>query len=467
MTARLHWFPDNFHISNLAATLSGMANSDGGVIVLGISPRRGEVHGVSNLTDTFDSVFQAELMLEPPLVLPLPHGVKFGSKQVVVIQVPPGLPNVYSLHGQYWERKGTQTQLIPPRQLRTLLLDRTEIQFDRRVAVGARYEDLDPKQISDYLEAVTSSNELQWDKPIKEDMKAQFLLQRGCLQRMEGRLTPTYAGLLLFCETPQQWLPSAVILAARFPGKKFSDDYIKQEIRGSLPQQLRQAETFLRSNLRTTVHMNGLSHREVLEYPFEAVRELLVNAVVHRDYNAQGDTIHLQLFNDRLEVHSPGGLPGPVNLENLLQARFARNPVITQLMADLGFVERLGYGLDRVVSTMQEMHLPPPKFDETAGSFIVTLKNNYHPQQNIDPVPDFVLSPNATLNPRQEIAIGYLIKNRRISNKDLQELCPDVHMETLRRDFADLVSQGILIKIGDKRATYYILKEKQTRKQQR
>ena len=123
--------------------------------------------------------------------------------------------------------------------------------------------------------------------------------------------------------------------------------------------------------------MVGLTHQEAPEYPLEAVRELLVNAVAHRDYNLQGDNIHLFIFADRLEVQSPGGLPGPVTLHNLLDARFARNAVITQVLSDLGFVERLGYGLDRVIESLKKCQAARPRFEEIAGSFRVTLQNHH------------------------------------------------------------------------------------------
>lgn len=460
----LHWFPGQFQIPRLAECLAGMANTDGGVVFLGISPRGKEILGVSDVGESTDSIFQAALMLEPPLVLPMPYMVRCDGKQVVVIQVPQGLPSMYSFNGQYLERVEGQTQVIPARRLRALLFERSEVDFDRQVPPGAEYDALDLQQVRIYIDALVKSNSTQAEQTFEPGREARFLVQRGVLRNEGDSLVPTYAGLLVFSSVPQQWLPSALILASRFPGTKFSDNYIKQEIRGSLPQQLQQVENFLKANLRTTVRIVGLTHREELEYPFEAVRELLVNAVVHRDYAVQGDTIHLQLFSDRLEVHSPGGLPGPVNLDNLLKSRFARNPVITQLMADLGFVERLGYGLDRVVNVMQEMNLPQPVFREEAGSFKVILKNNLFMQPEIIPISELALDPDLRLNPRQEVAIRYLHQYKRITNKDFQELCPEVHMETLRRDFADLVSQGVLLKVGDKRATYYILKEKKPRK---
>jgi ATP-dependent DNA helicase RecG len=188
------------------------------------------------------------------------------------------------------------------------------------------------------------------------------------------------------------------------------------------------------------------------------VRELLVNAVAHRDYNQQGDSIHLHIFSDRLEVSSPGGLPGPVNLENLLDARFSRNAVIAQVLSDLGFVERLGYGLNRVVTVLKQNGYPAPKFEEVGGTFKVTLYSSTEDIQTDLELPDLSIYADYNLNPRQERALGYVASHKRISNREYQEICPDVSPETLRRDLAALVKSGILIKVGDKRATYYILK---------
>ena len=461
----LHWFPEDVSASRLAVTLVGMANTIGGRVLLGVSPRGVEVHGVRDVQEALDRVFQAELLAEPTLVLPIPQLATVNGVQVVVITVPPGLSNVYNVDGRYWGREGKQTTLLSARRLRALLVERGVIQFESRLPPQATLNDLDLVQVKKYLDVLDfpgielqdlEPNDLSWQE---------LLIRRGSVKRSEGQFVPTYAALLMFGRVPQQWLPSATILAARFPGTSFSDEFVSQEINGTLPEQLVKAEAFLRVNLRNTVRMVGLSHTETLEYPFEAVRELLVNAVAHRDYNAQGDMIHLHIFSDRLEVHSPGGLPGPVNLENLLEARFARNAVITQLLSDLGYVERLGYGLDRVVSAMHQHGLREPRFEEVAGTFRVTLYNDLDKNLASLDAPGMVAYQNQGLNSRQLQALRFLAHQPRINNHDYQKLSPDVHMETLRRDFADLVSRGILIKVGDKRATYYILKKKPTQEE--
>jgi ATP-dependent DNA helicase RecG len=448
MGADLHWFLEGADISKLAATLVAMANTDGGVVVLGVTPRTGRIQGVKEIDKEIDRVFQAALLSDPPLVLPVPQVHRIGLDSVVVVNVPPGLPHVYNLEGRYLWRDGFYTSPLSARHLRELLQERGVIQFEARVPHRATLKDLDLEQVEAYLGALKLSSEEKWE---------QVLVRRGCLQKDGKKMKPTYAALLLFGRNPQQWLPNASIMAARFPGTSFADEFLKQDISGTLPQQIRAAELFLRDNLRSVVRVIGLTHQETSEYPVEAVRELLVNAVAHRDYNSQGDNIHLHIFADRLEIHSPGGLPGPINLKNLLKARFSRNAVIAQVLSDLGFVERLGYGLNRVVTAMRQNGLRPPYFEEVGGSFRVTLYGEVFQSKM---VPDVSKYQDLELNTRQRVALSHLLSHNRITNSIYQELCPDVHPETLRRDFADLVSRGILIKMGSKRATYYILKDK-------
>jgi len=443
----LHWFPEDVSSTRLAAVLAGMANTAGGVVLIGVSPRSGHVHGVRDPESVMDCVFQAALLLDPPLVLPVPRLIDAQGNHLVEVTIPAGLPHIYSQDGRYLGREGAQTNPLPARQLRRLLLERGVIQFESLVPPGVSLDDLDSGKVSEYVAMLNlpgSANE----------STEEILTRRGCLTKDRR---PNYAALLLFGCQPQRWAPGATLLAAQFSGPSMSDRFVKLEAVGTLPDQLRQVEAFARQNIRHVVRMVGLTHQETSEYPLEAVRELLVNAVAHRDYNIQGDMIHFNLYSDRVEIHSPGGLPGPVNLGNLLEARFSRNAVIVQVLSDMGFVERLGYGLDRVVSALRDSGLRPPRFEEAGGSFRVTLFGE-GPKPVEGAEVDLARYLGLGLNPRQEAALACLSQRKRITSRDFQELCPEVHPETLRRDLADLAARGILIKVGDKRATYYILK---------
>src|SRR5260221_13138754 len=202
-----------------------------------------------------------------------------------------------------------------------------------------------------------------------------------------------------------------------------------------------------------------MERTEQLEYPMEAARELVINAVSHRDYSIQGDGIRLFLFSNRLDVTSPGGLPGPVTLDNIVDERYSRNSIVVQVLSDMGFIERLGYGVDRVIALMRERNLPGPDFAETSGGFRVRLYNEVVDSNGSAHALRAGYYLGHILNPRQERALYHLIQGgyHRITNKDLQELFTEVHPETIRRDLADMVNKGILVKMGQKRGSYYVL----------
>ena len=204
------------------------------------------------------------------------------------------------------------------------------------------------------------------------------------------------------------------------------------------------------------VRLVGLERVEEPEYPVKAVREAIVNAVAHRDYQIRGDEIRLLLFSDRIEFYSPGRLPGHITVDNLVDERFSRNEAIVQVLSDMGFIERLGYGIDRMLRLMADAKLPEPRFEETAAGFRVTLLGHGAGLLGLDTSGRRWRQLN--LNDRQEKALAFLAEHDRITNRDYQELCPDVSPETIRRDLADLVDKDLILKIGDKRATYYIFK---------
>jgi ATP-dependent DNA helicase RecG len=144
-----------------------------------------------------------------------------------------------------------------------------------------------------------------------------------------------------------------------------------------------------------------------------------------------------------------------VTLANLKDERYSRNDALVALLSDLGYIERLGYGIDRMYTVLREAGLPDPTFEETAAGFQVTLRATAIAPASSEPAPP----PRVPgLNERQETALAFVRAHGRITNSELQEMAPDVSAETIRRDLADLVEKTLLLRIGSKRATYYILK---------
>lgn len=451
MAGTVATLPAQVALADLAATLAALANGRGGTLLLAL--------GEDTLDNVIERVREASLLVNPILNLPRPRPVAEGQ---IAIVVPPDLTHAFALEGRYLRREGDTNRPLSPREVRQLFLERGEVSFEEEPVRGADATDLDWRSVEGYAANTSTRRETPRD----------VLLRRGCLLKMGGKLVPTHAGILLFGKDPQRYVRSARITAVRFAGQAMGDVFTRHDLSGTLPEQIRAAETFLHDHLRRVVRLSRAMQRdEDFEYPMEAARELVVNAVSHRDYSIYGDDIRLFIFADRLEVTSPGKLAGQVTLDNIVDERFSRNPAIVQVLSDMGFIERLGYGVDRIISLMQSLGLPPPEFSETAGGFRVRLfsrlGDSVHPHAqgsgSAEPLGRVIDdSPEPPLNPRQEVAFQFLrgAGHARITNGDLQAMFPNIHPETIRRDLADLVSKGLLIKRGEKRGSYYILSKK-------
>jgi ATP-dependent DNA helicase RecG len=429
----------------IAETAVAMANAQGGLIVLGATAEA--IPGLEAPEQARSLVMEALAMPDPPLIVPLPLMLTLDGHTVCVLPIPPGLPHVYNLKGQYLTRSGRHNRPLLADELRRLLLNRSEVSYERYVPEGATLADLDDERVAAYQDRMTA---------LGHATATALLLSRGCAVMTAAGPRPTVAGLLLFGRDPQRWVRSATLTCVRYAGETMGDAFVREDIAGVLPDQIRRGEAFVVANMRRGARLRGLAREEVPEYPISVVREAIVNAVAHRDYSIRGDDIRVLMFSNRLEVYSPGRLPGHVTLENLLDERYSRNEAIVQVLAEMGFIERLGYGIDRMIAVCESEGLPRPRFAETAAGFRVTIFG--HGPNLIGAAPPAGLWAHLHLNPRQEQALAFLQTHRRITNRDYQALCPDASPETLRRDLADLVDRGILLKIGEKRATYYVLK---------
>ncbi|MFO7635252.1 MAG: ATP-binding protein, partial [Caldilinea sp.] len=357
---------------NLAETLAAMANAGGGVALLGVTAKGSPQTG-NDLAALRDLIVEASLLPDPPLILPSAQSMNVDGAEIMVIHVPEGLPHVYNVRGVYPTRTGSQNRPLSTPELRQLLLDRAESGYESQPVEEATLADLDNSRIGRYFD--------QLGLPPDEDT-VEALLSRGCVTRRgdDGlpvdKPLPTVAGLLLFGLNPQRFLRSAEIICVRYAGETMSDEFVRQDIGGVLVEQARQAEAFVASNMRRGMRIRGMAREESTEYPLAVVREAIVNAIAHRDYSIRGEGIRLLMFSDRLEVYSPGRLPGHVTVENIKDERYSRNEAVVAVMTDLGYIERLGYGIDRMIAAMQEAGLPAPEFEETAAGFLVTLRSS-------------------------------------------------------------------------------------------
>lgn len=188
------------------------------------------------------------------------------------------------------------------------------------------------------------------------------------------RSCPTHAGILLFGKNPRFFLPGAYVQYLKLPGTDLTDLPEDQaEVSGDLHSVLRELEGRLRLLIQTTIRpVNTIKEKLLPDYPEWALRELLMNAVIHRNYDSN-TPIRFYAFSDHIEIQSPGGLYGEATPENFPNRNSYRNPVIAEAMKSLGFVNRFGYGVQRAQKMLEDNANPPAQFEFDENSVLVKV----------------------------------------------------------------------------------------------
>jgi ATP-dependent DNA helicase RecG len=198
---------------------------------------------------------------------------------------------------------------------------------------------------------------------------------RFLVQDFKGDKRLSVASVLLFGKRPQDFMYHARISAVRWAGNEAGEDIIdRQEITGCLPEQIEHAEAFCWRNTRLSTRIKAVRQEDFYQYPRPVLREAIVNAVAHRDYSLIGAQTLLYIFDDRLEIRSPGTLPNSVTLDNI-RTHYSkpRNELVARLLSNLGYVNILGSGIPRIIRLMGELGSHPPDFEVSSSQFLVRL----------------------------------------------------------------------------------------------
>lgn len=444
----------NLDLVNLAETLVAFANTDGGTIVLGYDEKGNRLLRIE-LEFIEGTLREAVEMCQPPVHATL-ETADSGDGVTLVIRVPRST-GLHALDdGRVLVRSGALNRPLRGDEIRHLATNKATADYETEVVPGASLDDFDQAIISEYLE----KREIRTRRKVTTDTPT-MLREIGAV---DAANQPLVAGILLFGKNPQAFLPQSGLVFVKYPGVDMRAEGgafgygRREEINGPLARVIERSWNVVLEEMRVGAVVTGLARQDVLEYPEYAVREALVNAVCHRDYRMRGRRIEIKKFSDRMEIHSPGGLAGYITLDNIIEEHFSRNPRIVQGLYQWGYIEELGMGIDRMIEDMTSYGHPVPKFSATSYAFSVVLSNHRERRGHAHAAGVRTTAEGMNLNERQARALHYLQEHGRITNRDYQTLCPDVSAETLRTDMVDLVEKGLLLRIGEKKGTYYILK---------
>ena len=352
---------------SLATAFISFLNTEGGVLWLGIEDD-GTVTGVADVDSARQRVDQILANNVTPRATAFIEQVEVGGKPLLKITLPRGVDRpYYTQRGQCYVRQNAGKRLASREEIRRMYLAVRAFYYDESALTGTGLEDVDLPVFGAFLTAAHGLTE-DTDRPDEE--LARLLRNLKCMAGNEL----TVAGALLFGRQPQRMLPTARVEFAHFAGTAAGETILdRKTIDGRLPQQLEQVESLLRLHLRNAGVIRGFEPEVQTELPLEMLREALTNALVHRDYSLSAP-VRVFLFEDRLEIRSPGPLPNTVTLENVRAGiHVERNPIILSLMSKLGLMTRLGTGIVRPFLLAAERGLPEPELAENGAEFVVTL----------------------------------------------------------------------------------------------
>ena len=457
-------------------TLSAFSNTpDGGVLVLGLDEAAGfRLTGVRNPKKVMQDLASLCSEMEPPVraLIDL-HRVEGAT--LVVAEVPEaeisqkpvfyrgaGLTNGAFIRVADGDRKLSQYEV------QILIASRGQPREDESPVPDASVEDLDPELVDGLLARLRASEGSVFRK--RSDQEVLRMLK--ALVRHEDRWVPSLAGLLALGSYPQQYHPEAGVTFVVYPtpnqgepgprGERFLD---QGRFEGPIPRLLEPAMKALQRNMKRRAVVRGLFREDLWEYPETALREALVNALVHRDLSAlaRGTPVQVRMFPDRLEIVNPGGLFGPGTVERLGEEGISssRNQALMKLLEDVPVpgrnevvCENRGSGIGAMLAALRQAGMSPPDFADRIATFQVTFPN--HTLLDAETLRWLESVDGFDLTDSQRMALALLRRGEGVTNASYRQVS-GLDSRVATRELGDLVQRGLVEQDGTGRWTTYRL----------
>lgn len=355
------------NLESAAGEIVAFANSEGGALWIGVEDN-GEIVGVENTDAVFQSLTNICRDRCVPPVSPVLEEHTLAGKQVLALHIRPELNRMKPYRtagGRFYLRVGRDKKDATGRELVRIAQAAGELHYDESPVLGAGLEELS-------LPAFRAYHELHFGLSLEDQIQQSGASLEKVLRNMrlahdlDEEFVLTVAAVLIFGQDPQRLLPQSRLSAVAFAGNNEDSDILdRREIVGRLPSIVDETRLFLQRNIRRPAREQGFRREELSLYDSTALGEAVVNAVAHRDYSLSGSQIRLFLFDDRLEIRSPGALPNSVSLENIkLGVHAERNRALATLLTQLGYMSAIGTGIPRlIVRLSRDLSGREPEFE--------------------------------------------------------------------------------------------------------
>jgi len=425
--------------NDIAETLVAMANADGGTLVLGIEDD-GTPTGYDYPADRLVLLYHAAQNLVIPPLHPRVIHSHLDDIPVLLFEIDWSNDIHQLTDGRYLLRVGDKNLPFSARDIVAMKEGRQRRATEMRMVPEATQSDLDNALIARFAQRIGTN-----------ESPEEILLRYRLAERNESGLRLTLAALLLFGRDPQRWHPRCGIDLVKYDGiERRSGEQLnivkRERMDTPLLELIEQAYRFIPTQLRERQHLVDLFFEESLEYPTLAWQEAIVNAVAHRDYRYDGMSIEVWLFDDRMEIRSPGELVEPVTIERLCRREHihaSRNPHIVRVLTDYGYMREQGEGIPRMFDVMEREGLYPPDFRMNAETiFSVTFRNTpIYSRDTLNWLAQF--KPMGLSGNQTRILAFAKEHNNRFTSSDYQKLVC-VHLYAASKDIKELIRKGIV-----------------------
>jgi Predicted transcriptional regulator containing an HTH domain and an uncharacterized domain shared with the mammalian protein Schlafen len=428
--------------NQVVKTIIGFCNTFGGKLIIGVADD-GEIVGISEeeievLTVSLEqSIFDAC----NPTIIPHIYTQRFNDLPVMIIEVAEGMNKPYYLRSEGSEngtyiRLDRHTMQAREDMIKELSWKTHGIDYERLPVYRSTIEDIDSNLINKFLSARKNKGIAQLDE--------QTLRSYDIITYDQSRKYPSVLGILLFGRNPQQYISEAMIICSHFKGVEGRDAIATVDCEGTLFNQFNQAYSFIISRIYRSFTIQGLKRQEKLEIPEEAIREALLNLIVHRNYHLKAPA-KIAIYDDRVEFYSPGQFPGQFNPKHLLSGVSSlRNPGICKILREADYIEKLGSGFITIFSSYQKRGLKVPQVID-GGVFVkCILPREMHDMDGIIITDDFTKI-KELFRTRQEYTANEIAQHLGVSHT------------TIIRWLNKMITQGILTRTGQRRNIKYRL----------
>lgn len=422
-------FKENLRsVQSIVRTVVAFANTAGGTIVVGVRDKTKEIVGVKdplNEEERLANIFADTIV---PTLIPDIQLVSWRDRELIVIRIP-HLVGPYYVRSEGPERGvylrlGSTNRPAGPEMVAAIQRLAANVFFDEQPCTEVNSEVIDFRAASELFSRIS--------RPFTPALHRSL----GLLVNHAGREFPSRGAVLLFSKNRRDIFPDAVIRCARFQGQTAARFFDQKEIDEYLPVAVESAVAFIERHTFQAAKIGRVKRRDIPEYPTLAVREAVINAVVHADYSIGGTHIRIAIFDDRIEITNPGMLPFGITMEAALSGLSRlRNRVIGRVFRELGLIEQWGSGIGRMIEACNDAGIAPPRFEEIGNSFRVTLSS-----KRIGP-------PSERESPWQAALVEYLKKHGEVSTAQAARLW-NVSDRTARTRLQDFVKKGLLTDIG-------------------